>query len=627
MSFIANTYDVIVVGAGHAGCEAALASARLGMKTVVFTLNIENIALMACNPSVGGPAKGHLVREIDALGGEMGLNLDKTLIQIRMLNTSKGPAVHALRAQTDKQLYQQEMTSALYRQENLDLKQALIEELIIENDKVVGVKTDTDAIYMGKAVILTTGTYLGSKIFVGEVSRQAGPQGNLPSIALSENLKDLGFEIVRFKTGTPSRIDSDTVDYEKMALLPGDESGLKFSFMTDEAIKINYPCWLTYTNERTHKIIEENLHRSPLYGGKIEGTGTRYCPAVEDKIVHFPEKKSHQIFIEPEGIHTNELYIQGLSSSLPEDVQQAMLNSVVGLENAETIRVGYAIEYDILIPTQLKTTLETKKIEGLYSAGQINGTSGYEEAAGQGLMAGINAVLKIKGKEPFTLKRSDAYLGVLIDDLVTKGISEPYRLQTSRAEYRLLLRQDNADLRLTQKGRDVGLVTEERYNRFLAKKEKIEDELERLEEIIMNFKDEKFQKYLEKKNSKILESSAKISNLIKRPEISYVELVAEGILTSDLDKEEQEQIDIQIKYAGYINKQVKQVERFIKLENKKLPENINYEEISGLRLEAQQNLMDIRPESVGQASRISGVSPADISVLLMYIEQRRRKRS
>lgn len=626
MSYLAGEYDVIVVGAGHAGCEAALAAARLGCKTLIVTLNLDNIALMPCNPSLGGPAKGHLVREIDALGGQMGINIDKTLIQIRMLNTKKGPAVHALRAQADKKVYQIEMFKTLQRQENLDIKEVMVDDLIIEDSEVKGILTQNGAVFLGKAVILTTGTYLKGRILVGDVNYSGGPQGQKAALTLSDNLKKIGLKIVRFKTGTPCRVDKKTIDFSKTVEQPGDKGYLHFSFMTTEPIEANYSCWLTYTNEETHRIIKDNLDRSPLYTGVIEGTGPRYCPSIEDKVVRFADKTSHQIFIEPEGVHTNEMYIQGLSSSLPEDVQLRMLQSVKGLENAEMIRTGYAIEYDCLDPTQLNLNLETKLIAGLFTAGQINGSSGYEEAAAQGLMAGVNAVHRIRGKEPFILKRSDAYIGVLIDDLVTKGTNEPYRLLTSRAEYRLLLRQDNADLRLTEKGWDIGLVSPERYKKFLAKRENISREKEKLEKNNINFNDEKVMNLLKKKNCPPLKQSIKIVDLIKRPEISYFDLIDEGIIESELSHEEKQQIDIQIKYAGYIKKQLQQIERFEKLENKFIPDDINYDDIKNLRIEAKQKLKKIKPNSIGQASRISGVSPADISVLLVYLEQKRRKR-
>ncbi|KJS20018.1 MAG: tRNA uridine 5-carboxymethylaminomethyl modification protein [Clostridiaceae bacterium BRH_c20a] len=625
MDFVAGDYDVIVIGAGHAGCEAALASSRMGCKTLIITISMDNIALMPCNPAVGGPAKGHLVREIDALGGQMGLNIDKTNIQVRMLNTGKGPAVHSLRAQADKKMYQEEMTKELEAQDNLDVKQAMVEEILVENNVVKGVKTQTGAIFKSRAVILTTGTYLRGKIIIGDFNYLAGPNGLQSSINLSGNLKELGLELLRFKTGTPARVDRRTIDFSKMVEQPGDEKNLFFSFMSKESTQYNYSCWLTYTNEKTHKIIRDNLHRAPMYSGSIEGTGPRYCPSIEDKIVRFSDKASHQIFIEPEGINTYEMYVQGVSTSLPEEVQLAMYRSISGLENVEIMRPAYAIEYDCLNPTQLSLTLETKNIEGLFTAGQINGSSGYEEAAAQGLMAGINAVIKIKGQEPLILKRSDAYIGVLIDDLVTKGTNEPYRMLTSRAEYRLLLRQDNADLRLTEKGWKVGLVKEDRYKQFISKKESISREMLRLSQVMLNPSDQLLRDLLNLKQSSLLKNSISALDLLKRPEITYFDLIEIGYGDKELTNEIYEQVEIQIKYEGYITKQQSQVERFEKIENRIIPQKIDYLNINGLRNEAKQKLSTIKPFSVGQASRISGVSPADISVLLVYLEQQRRK--
>ncbi|RKD31377.1 tRNA uridine-5-carboxymethylaminomethyl(34) synthesis enzyme MnmG [Thermohalobacter berrensis] len=623
MEYFAGEYDVIVIGAGHAGCEAGLASARLGMKTLMLTTSLESVALMPCNPAIGGTGKGHLVREIDALGGEMGKNIDKTLIQSRMLNTSKGPAVHSLRAQADKKRYQASMKLTLEKEKNLDLKESEVVEILVEGEKVKGVKTKTGARFATKAIIVATGTYLKGRIYIGEVNFEGGPSGLFPANRLSESLEDLGVKLRRFKTGTPARIHRDSLDFDKMEIQPGDKEIVPFSFMTDKIDKEQVPCWLTYTNENTHKIILDNLSRSPMYKGEIEGVGPRYCPSIEDKVVRFSDKNRHQLFIEPEGLDTCEMYVQGMSTSLPEDVQIKMLRSIPGLENVKIMRTAYAIEYDCLDPTQLKRTLEYKGIDNLFFAGQINGSSGYEEAAAQGIIAGINAALKIKDKEPFILDRSEAYIGVLIDDLVTKGTNEPYRMMTSRAEYRLILRQDNADLRLTEKGYKIGLVDDERYNRLLNKKKLIEEEKKRLKNIKFTPTNET-NEFLKKLGTAPLKTPTTLYNLIKRPELSY-----EGL--NDLDKDRPElpkeikrQVETQIKYEGYIKKQLRQIDQFKKLEGKKLPKDIDYNKIKGLRLEARQKLNEIRPDSLGQASRISGVSPADISVLLVYLEQRRR---
>ncbi|NLL19795.1 MAG: tRNA uridine-5-carboxymethylaminomethyl(34) synthesis enzyme MnmG [Clostridia bacterium] len=625
MGFRAGNYDVIVVGAGHAGCEAALASARMGCDTLLITLNLDQIALMPCNPAVGGPAKGHLVREIDALGGQMAINTDLTAVQIRMLNTGKGPAVRALRAQSDKQQYQARMIETVNRQPGLTVKQGIVEEILTEAGKVVGVKVKTGLTYGAGAVILTGGTYLGGRVLVGEISYPGGPNGQLAAEGLSASLASLGIKLGRFSTSTSPRIDAATVDYDQLEEQKGDEPPSFFSFMSKDLTISNLSCWLTYTNEVTHKIIRENVARSPVYGGEIQGAGPRYCPSIEDKIVRFADKTAHQVFLEPEGLDTQEMYVQGITTGLPEDVQLALLRSIPGLEQVEIMRAGYAIEYDYLLPHQLDLTLQVKKFPGLFSAGQINGTSGYEEAAAQGLMAGINAALMIQGKEPLILKRSDGYIGVLIDDLVTKNITEPYRVLTSRAEYRLLLRHDNADLRLTEIGRTVGLVTDERYEAFLRKKEQVERELKRWDKMFVLPTEPGLNEVLAQKGSSPLKQATNLTTLLKRPELSYEDL--ERFLPHEqLSQEVKEQVEIQVKYEGYINKQLQQIERFNKLENKRLSPDMDYSEIKGLSLEAREKLNEVKPLSIGQASRIAGVSPADINVLLIYLEQRRRKR-
>lgn len=622
--FEAGSYDVIVVGAGHAGSEAALASARMGSKTLLLTLSLEMVAFMPCNPSIGGPAKGVVVREIDALGGEMGRNIDKTYIQMRLLNTGKGPAVQALRAQADKQLYAQSMKQVLENTQNLDLKQGLVTELIVEDNQVKGVVTSTGARYLSNAVILTAGTSSRGRIIIGELGYSSGPNNTLPSIKLSENLLELGFELARFKTGTPPRINKNSIDFDQTEIQPGDEKPNHFSFLTpDENYKEDsVSCWLTHTNEMTHEIIRGNLHRAPMFSGIVEGVGARYCPSIEDKIVRFSDKPRHQIFIEPEGLGTDEMYVQGLSTSMPEDVQMEILHSIKGLENAQLMRPGYAIEYDVVIPHQLTLSLETKLINGLFTAGQMNGTSGYEEAAGQGLIAGINASLKVQGKEPFIMKRSEGYIGVMIDDLVTKGTTEPYRLLTSRAEYRLLLRHDNSDLRLTEMGYQLGLVTQERYDAFTNKQNLIEIELERLSNIRLTPKTPGLVDYLDSIQSTQLKDGILAVDLLKRPEVRYRDLISiipreEGLL----ERQIAEQIEIQIKYAGYIVKANQRVDKMKSMEEKFIPEDIDYDAVDSLATEARDRLKKIQPSTLGQASRVSGVNPADIAILTVYIQQ------
>lgn len=620
MPYTYESYDAVVIGAGHAGCEAALVTARLGLKTLIFTVSVDSIAMMPCNPNVGGSSKGHLVREIDALGGEMGKNIDRTFIQTKMLNMSKGPAVHSLRAQADKKNYSNSMRRVLENTDNLTIKQGEVAQVLVEDGKVAGVKTTSDAIYPCNVVIMCTGTYLKARCIYGDVSQYTGPNGLSAANSLSQSLLDLGIELRRFKTGTPARVDKRTIDFSKMEEQKGDEKIVPFSFTNtpEELEREQVSCWLTYTNEETHEIIRENIDRSPIYSGNIKGTGPRYCPSIEDKVVRFADKKRHQVFLEPEGLYTNEMYIGGMSSSLPEDVQYRMYHTVPGLEHAAIVRNAYAIEYDCINPLQLKASLEFKNISGFFSAGQANGSSGYEEAAAQGIIAGINAARKFLGKEPVVLDRSQAYIGVLIDDLVTKGTNEPYRMMTSRAEYRLLLRQDNADMRLTGIGHEIGLIDDERYEKLLEKERLIEEEVERMKKTTVGARAE-VQELLAKYESTPLQSGTTLAELLKRPELSY-----EIIKDIDKDRKElpedvKEQVNIELKYEGYIKRQLRQVEQYKKLENKKIPEDIDYDDVYSLRKEAVQKLKELRPASVGQASRISGVSPADISVLLIYL--------
>ncbi|WP_302327945.1 tRNA uridine-5-carboxymethylaminomethyl(34) synthesis enzyme MnmG [Enterocloster lavalensis] len=628
MPYLEETYDIVVVGAGHAGCEAALACARLGMETIMFTVSVDSIALMPCNPNVGGSSKGHLVRELDALGGEMGKNIDKTFIQSKMLNESKGPAVHSLRAQADKQEYSRQMRRTLENTEHLTVRQAEVSELVVEDGVIRGVKTFSGAVYRAKAVVLCTGTYLRARCIYGDVSNPTGPNGLQAANHLTESLRANGVEMFRFKTGTPARVDKRSIDFSRMEEQFGDKRVVPFSFSTDpESVqKDQVSCWLTYTNEETHRIIRENLDRSPLFSGAIEGTGPRYCPSIEDKVVKFPDKGRHQVFVEPEGLYTNEMYLGGMSSSLPEDVQYAMYRTVPGLEKVKIVRNAYAIEYDCINSLQLKATLEFKKIEGLFSGGQFNGSSGYEEAAVQGFMAGVNAAMKIMGREQIVLDRSQAYIGVLIDDLVTKENHEPYRMMTSRAEYRLLLRQDNADLRLRGIGHDIGLVSDEEYERLLTKRRQIEEEIRRLGKVNIGAGDE-VQKFLEEHNSTLLKSGITLAELVKRPELNYGLLACLDPGRPELSEDVQEQVNIEIKYEGYIKRQMQQVAQFKKLEGKKLPGAFDYGQVKSLRREAVQKLNQVQPATVGQASRISGVSPADISVLLVHLEQMKGKES
>lgn len=627
LEYFSGKYDVIVVGGGHAGCEAGLAAARMGCKTLMCTMNLDSIGFMPCNPNVGGTAKGHLVREIDALGGEMGVNIDHTFIQSRMLNTSKGPAVHSLRAQADKRNYSGRMKRVIEKQHNLYLRQLEVVKIKTDkNKRVCGVLTKNGAYFQAKAVILATGTYLKGKVIIGDVSYSSGPNGFMPSNDLSQSLLDLGIELRRFKTGTPARINKRSVDFSKMIEQPGDKRIIPFSFMSEKLDRDQVSCYLTYTTKNTSKIIRNNIDRSPLYNGSIKSVGPRYCPSIEDKIVRFPDKEQHQIFIEPEGENTDEMYVDGASTSMPEDVQIAMYKTIIGLENVEFLRTGYAIEYDCINPLQLKLSLEFKKVEGLFGAGQLNGSSGYEEAASQGIIAGINAALKSKGKEPFILKRSDAYIGVLIDDLVTKGTEEPYRMMTSRSEYRLLLRQDNADLRLTEIGYKIGLVDEKRYKRYLKRKYNIEKELSRIKSVQITPKKEVID-FLNSLNSSELKKSVSLYELIKRPELNYFNVEGLDMNRPELSEDVQEEVNIISKYEGYINKQLEQVDQFKKFENKLIPGDIDYAEIKGLRIEAIQKLDKVKPMNIGQASRISGVSPADISVLLIYMEKRIRERA
>ncbi|MCO4329609.1 tRNA uridine-5-carboxymethylaminomethyl(34) synthesis enzyme MnmG [Staphylococcus hyicus] len=620
-----QNYDVIVVGAGHSGIEAGLAAARRGAKTLMLTINLDNIAFMPCNPSVGGPAKGIVVREIDALGGQMAKTIDKTHIQMRMLNTGKGPAVRALRAQADKVLYQQEMKRVLEDEPNLDVMQGMVDELIIENDEVKGVRTNIGTEYLAQAVILTTGTFLRGEIILGNLKYSSGPNHQLPSITLADHLRALGFDVVRFKTGTPPRVNARSIDYSKTEIQPGDDVGRAFSYETTDFILDQLPCWLTYTNGDTHKVIDDNLHLSAMYSGMIKGTGPRYCPSIEDKFVRFNDKPRHQLFLEPEGRHTNEVYVQGLSTSLPEHVQRQMLATIPGLEKADMMRAGYAIEYDAIVPTQLWPTLETKKIKNLYTAGQINGTSGYEEAAGQGLMAGINAAACVLDKEETILQRSDAYIGVLIDDLVTKGTNEPYRLLTSRAEYRLLLRHDNADLRLTDIGYELGLISEERYAKFQAKRQHIEAEIARLSQIRIK-PNERVQSIIEREGGSRLKDGILAKELLRRPEMTYTTILEILEETSHLGSDIEEQVEIQTKYEGYITKSLQQVEKVKRMEQKKIPEDLDYSKIDSLATEAREKLAEVKPLNIAQASRISGVNPADISILLVYLEQGKLQR-
>lgn len=621
--FLMDTYDVIVVGAGHAGCEAGLASARMGKKTLMLSINLEAVAMMACNPSIGGTGKGHLVREIDALGGEMGLNIDKTFIQSRMLNTAKGPAVHSLRAQADKTMYHMEMKRTLEEEENLHLKQGEVVDIIVEDGRARGVILKTGACYRSRAVILATGTFLAGRIFIGDSVYDSGPNGMAPSVELAEKLREYGLPMRRFKTGTPARALGKSLNFDSMTPQEGDEKVVPFSFMNDDIDREQVKCWLTYTNEDTHEVIRENFHRSALFGGHIEGVGPRYCPSIEDKINRFPDRQRHQLFIEPEGLYTDEMYIQGMSSSLPEDVQRAFYKTIPGLEDLEIARPAYAIEYDCIDPLDLKLSLENRHVEDLFCAGQFNGSSGYEEAAAQGLMAGINAVMKIDGRDAFVLDRSEAYIGVLIDDLVTKGTNEPYRIMTSRAEYRLVLRQDNADIRLTEKGHEVGLVKEDRYERYLEKKEIVKRETERLRNTFL--KPEEVNGFLDEKGTSPVKSAVSLYDILRRPEVTYDDTEFLDTNRPQLSQHQKTLMEVQIKYEGYIEKQRQRIEKFKKLENKKLPQDMDYNAIEGLRIEARQKLTEIRPLSIGQVSRISGVSPADINVLLIYMEKNGRK--